>query len=399
MRHATLLIALLWACLAAGQTTLQTGSPADAWPPKQKVPDGWPTLRSFSKNFSHAFSHLDLSVTAGTTGIGVDASTTLNDVLSLRVGYAIMPRFSYRMHFGVEVGDDPETSEAKFNRLSGLLADFTGNKVDNVVDVDGTPTYWNWKLLVDVKPFRNKHWHLTGGLYYGSHEVARAVNAIEDMPSMMAVSIYNNLYNRALNNDLSFELITGASNDDDDDEGGNTKVYLEKLAQKLKDYGKMSIHMGEWAHDVYYDEDEYIVAPEGGIALWSEEENMEVLYPEGTVVCLHHKGDLKHAKGDAYRMTPDENSMVKAWALANRFKPYVGFGYGGRLLKSDPRWEISFDCGAMFWGGVPKIVTHDGTDLVNDVVNVRGKVGDYVEVIKKFKVFPVLNLRITRRLF
>ena len=53
----------------------------------------------------------------------------------------------------------------------------------------------------------------------------------------------------------------------------------------------------------------------------------------------------------------------------------------------------------MFWGGTPKVVTHDGTDLVNDVDNVRGKVGDYVEIIKKFKVFPVLNLRITRRLF
>ena len=96
---------------------------------------------------------------------------------------------------------------------------------------------------------------------------------------------------------------------------------------------------------------------------------------------------------------PDENSMVKAWAYANRIKPYVGFGYGGRLLKKDDSWHVSFDCGAMFWGGVPKVVTHDGTDLVNDVRNIPGKVGDYVDIIKNFHVFPVLNLRLTKRLF
>lgn len=328
----------------------------------------------------HAFNHLDLSLTTGSTGIGFDVSMPVNKVFSLRAGYAIMPHFTHTMHFGVDVGDDPTTSQHKFNRLAGLLEDLTGNKVDNVVDMEGQPTYWNWKLMVDVRPFRNKNWHFTAGIYAGNRQVARAVNAIEDMPSLMAVDIYNNLYNKALSGEPLAVV-------------GDVGVHMpEVMNQKLLDYGRMSIRMGEYSHDVLYPED--VVAGEGGVFIGDE------YYEEGTV--LHKANDpedpMIHA-GDAYRVVPDENSMVKAWAYANRLKPYLGFGYGGRLLKKDPRWRISFDCGAMFWGGTPQIVTHDGTDLVNDVKNVRGKVGDYVNIIKKFKVFPVLNLRITRRLF
>jgi hypothetical protein len=38
-------------------------------------------------------------------------------------------------------------------------------------------------------------------------------------------------------------------------------------------------------------------------------------------------------------------------------------------------------------------------DLANDVEDINGKVGDYVKLIKGVKAFPVLNLRITRRIF
>ncbi len=334
-----------------------------------------PTAAVPTTGIEHAFSHLDLSLTTGTTGIGFDVAMPVNDMLSVRAGYAIMPHLTHTMHFGVEVGDDPTKSQSKFERLSDLLEGFTGYQVDNVIDMNGQPTYWNWKLMVDVKPFRNKHWHLTAGVYYGNRQVAQAVNTIEDMPSLMAVGIYNNLYQLALEDKPLAEV-------------NGTNIFLQyQLSEKILDYGKMSIHIGDYSHDVYYEEDvvttEYVT--EDGFS-----------YP---VEVTHHAGEVMHAKGDAYRLVPDENSMVKAWAYANRWKPYLGFGYGGRLLKNDDRWQVSMDCGAMFWGGTPQVVTHDGTDLVNDVENVRGKVGDYVDIIRKFKVFPVLNLRLTWRLF
>lgn len=319
---------------------------------------------------------IEFSVTAGTTGVGFDVSYPFNNTFSLRGGYAIMPHLNHTMHFGVEVGDDPSRSKAKFDRLSGLLSGFTGYEVDDVVDMVGEPTYWNWKLMVDVKPFRNKHWHFTAGMYYGSRQVAKAVNAMYDMPSLMAVGIYNNLYDKAVNNEPYATV-------------NETSLFLPTVIEdKLKDYGMMSIHIGDYSHDILYEED--VVATETMIVDGN-------IIEEGDII--HHAGDVLHAKGDAYRMVPDENSMVSATAHANRWKPYLGFGYGGCPVKGNERIQLSFDCGAMFWGGTPKIVTHDGTDLVNDVENVRGKVGDYVEIIKQFKVFPVLNLRVSYRLF
>jgi hypothetical protein len=53
----------------------------------------------------------------------------------------------------------------------------------------------------------------------------------------------------------------------------------------------------------------------------------------------------------------------------------------------------------MFWGGTPRIYTHDGTDLSRDVENIGGKVGTYVDIVKAFKVFPVMNVRFTRTIF
>ena len=52
----------------------------------------------------------------------------------------------------------------------------------------------------------------------------------------------------------------------------------------------------------------------------------------------------------------------------------------------------------MFWGGKPKVVTHDGVDLVHDVNNLNGKVKNCVNMIKAFSAYPVINLRISRRL-
>ena len=354
-----------------------------------------------------AFNHLDLSLTTGTTGLGIDVATPIGDYLQLRTGFSFMPHFSHTMHFGVQVGDDPATSQSKFERLSGLLTNFTGNKVDNQVDMLAVPTYWNWNLMVDIKPFRNKHWHFTAGFYLGNRQIGKAYNITEDMPSLMAVGIYNNLYEKA----IYFQPYLNV---------GDQNLMVPDIAiGRFYRWGRMAIHLGEYTHDVYYEEDEHFPAD----GRWAEVDGQWVAVeayreivdwdnPEEvarfdalpwtdktTNDVMHHAGDVKHHKGDAYRMVPDEDSMAKAWAYVNRFKPYLGFGYGGRLMKNDDRWNISFDCGILFWGGKPDIVTHDGTDLVNDVENIGGKVGDYVDFISKFKAFPVLNLRITRRLF
>lgn len=291
--------------------------------------------------------HLDAAVTVGTTGIGVDLAMPIGDVVQLRTGFTYMPRFNQTMHFEIQVGDGSDTEEeqqTKFERLSGLLKEYTGMTVDRKIDMIGQPTMQNFKFLVDVFPFRNKHWHITGGFYWGPSRVAKAVNSLEDATSLVSVAMYNSLYERILN---SYE------NDEPYMTLGSSDLYAtEDLYNRFVSYGRMGVHLGNY---------------------------------KGT--------------NTSYLIEPDENNTVSATVKVNNFKPYLGFGYGGALIKDDDRYQISFDCGVMFWGGAPKIITHDGTDLVNDVENILGKVGDYVSVIKTFKVYPVLSLRISRRIF
>ena len=295
------------------------------------------------------FKHLDASLTVGSTGLGFDLASPMGEYAQLRAGFSFMPHIHYKMNFEVQVGDDASKSKSKFQTLSGLLKDMTGYQVDNSVDMIGVPTYYNFNLLVDVFPFKNnKHWHFTAGFYWGNSKIGKAYNTTEDMPSLVAVGIYNNMYDKAIN----YEPFVTINYNGNPIAITDNPEYQEMLYEKFREYGRMGVWIGNHVSD-----------------------------------------------GSPYIVEPDENSMVKAEVRANAFKPYLGFGYGGRLFKGDDRYKISFDCGAMFWGGTPSILTHDGTDLAKDVEDVKWKVGDYVRLIKGVKAFPVLNVRITRTLF
>lgn len=316
------------------------------------------TLTSQAQNM---FNHLDLGVTLGTTGIGLDAAMPVGDYVKLRTGFEVMPRFNYDMNFGVESFDGTGTSidQSTFNRMAEVLYGLTGFKVDQNVTMKGKPTMWNFKFMVDVYPFKNnKHWHFTAGFHWGPSKIAEAVNAQEDSPSLFAVGMYNHIYDVAYADwvlDIPTPLIetetTGA-------------VYMDPNMEKtILSMGRMGIPIGKYSHDM-----------------------------------TDAQGNI-HKKGETYYMQPNENSMVSVDARTNSFKPYLGVGYEGRLIKGNDNYKIGFDAGVMFWGGTPSIITHDGMDLANDVEDINGKVGDYVKLIKGVKAFPVLNLRITRRIF
>ena len=316
------------------------------------------TLTSQAQNM---FNHLDLGVTLGTTGIGLDAAMPVSGYVKLRTGFEVMPRFNYNMNFGVESFDGTETSidQSTFNRMAEVLYGLTGFKVDQNVTMKGKPTMWNFKFMVDVYPFKNnKHWHFTAGFHWGPSKIAEAVNAQEDSPSLFAVGMYNHIYDVAYADwvlDIPTPLIetetTGA-------------VYMDPSMEKtILSMGRMGIPIGKYSH--------------------------EMTDAQGNI----------HKKGETYYMQPNENSMVSVDARTNSFKPYLGVGYEGRLIKGNDNYKIGFDAGVMFWGGTPSIITHDGTDLVHDVEDINGKVGDYVKLIKGVKVFPVLNLRITHTIF
>lgn len=333
-----------------------------------------PTMGMFAQvngagNTDKWIKNVDASVTLGTTGVGVDVAVPINEIFQVRTGFSFTPRVHATMNFAVQVGDEKESEQVqaeKFNRLADMLEEYTGTRVGNSIDMVGTPTMNNFKLLVDVHPFRNKNWHVTTGFYWGPSKVAKAENAVYDGTSLVAVSMYNNLYERVKNSYENFVPYMTV--------GDQQLVAGKDLYDKFMSYGRMGVTLGE------------------------------------------------RKDGTPFRLEPDANNNVSATIKVNSFKPYLGFGYGGKLFKNSDDYYVSFDAGVLFWGGTPKIMTNDiqkvtftpnedyteavkhvttepGVDLAKDVKNVPGKVGDYVKLLKNFKVYPVVELRLTRRIW
>lgn len=313
--------------------------------------DNW-----FQKN--RVFQNLDVSVTAGTTGIGIDVASKLGDYVQLRAGYEFMPRFKKSIYFPVEVGGQPAKAydangnriETRFDKLSKMLKDMTGFQVEDEIEMVGKPTINNFKLLVDVFPFKqNKHWHFTAGFYWGPSKFAEAENSTQAMSTLLAVSMYNQMYEKCVKNEPMIDI----EGDGTEENPGASITLPYAYRQRIKNYGRMGFHVGD-----------------------------------------------KKDTGERYEMEPDpDDDMVKVQARSNSFKPYLGFGYGGRLLKNRDDWHVSFDAGAMFWGGTPDLITHDGTNLTKDVENISGKVGDWVDLVGGVKFFPVLSVRFTKTIF
>lgn len=318
------------------------------------------------KEIFEAFNHLDIGVTMGSTGLGIDIASPFGKYVQVRTGFEIMPRFEKSLHFDIQsfgYNDNGELQTSQFDKMADRLEALTNYRATPSVEMIGKPTFWNYKLMFDVFPFRNKHWHITAGFHWGPAQIAEAVNSLNDAPSLVAVNIYNNLYEKAESGDPIYNGLALGTD------------WLEN--------GRMGIHVGDYV-------DRYVMKT---VVEYDEYGDFVRSYED---YVLDANGNKIH---EPYRMEPDNNCTVSARVEVNSFRPYLGFGYGGRLLKNDDRYNISFDAGLMFWGGTPAIITHDGTNLSEDVMNIKGKVGDYVDLISGIKAYPVLNLRITRRLF
>ena len=82
---------------------------------------------SSDKSIRKIIKHLDLGVTLGTEGIGLDVAVPVVDnLVNVRAGFTYMPRFDATMHFGFEAGDETmnqEERDQQFDKLSNMLYD------------------------------------------------------------------------------------------------------------------------------------------------------------------------------------------------------------------------------------------------------------------------------------
>ncbi len=333
-------------------------------------------------------NRVDLSASVGTDGIGFDIGMPVNDYVQVRAGASFMPHIKRSINFETVIGEtDPSlTAEEnrarmteRFDALTDMMGSFTTSSIGQGVNAYSEPTFNNFKLLVDIFPFKdNRHWHITAGFYLGNSRVSKVYNKAADMTTLLGITVYNRMYRDALSEEPLLDY------------NGNYIYLPGSFTDRIIEYGEMGILVGEYSHDIYADED----------ILWDytayDPITGDILHEEGEV--RYAKGDLIHRKGDEYRITPDGDNMLKATAKTNSFRPYLGVGYSTSITK-DNRTAIAVDAGMLLWGGAPEITMHDGTNVLKDLQNLRGKFADYADRMSRLKVYPVISLRITRRLF
>lgn len=291
---------------------------------------------------SNIFHHLGVGVSLGTTGIGIDLSTHVTDHFRIRAGVDYTPHISFPMSFSLQSYTDGGVNSGNFEKLQKYMKRLTGTDVDDKIEMNGKPTMTNFKFLVDVYPWVDMGWRFTAGFYVGSRKVAKAVNTMGEMPSLLAVNIYNNFYDYIMSDAAIEEPFYGDNYLD--------PYLVDELREDLQEQGYMGIHVGDFKD------------------------------------------------GKPYMMQHDSDGMVKVNAFVNSFKPYLALGYTGTLDKAK-RFKIDVDCGMLMWGGSPTLITHDGVDLTTQVKDIKGKPGDYVKLMKSFKVYPVVSVRFAYKIF
>lgn len=296
-----------------------------------------------SMNEHNVFNTIEIGANIGTTGLGLELASPMTEWTKLRVGFDWMPPFTIPMNFSMDSYVGGQVND-KFDKIQNIMYDMTGMSIDKKIEMESKPTMTTMRVLVDVYPFKdNNHWHFTAGFFYGGNSVGKSLNKMEEMPSLLALNMYDRMYQSVTSEDFIDNIIDNPIFND---------IYLDpEIAIELQDQflslGRLGVHVGDFKD------------------------------------------------GIPYMMMPDKDGTVSAKAKVNRFRPYVGFGYGGALT-SDGKWQVSFDAGVQFWGGTPKVTTHDGT-VLNDLDNLRGKVGDYMNLMKAIPVYPTIDFRISYR--
>ncbi|MDE6342341.1 MAG: hypothetical protein K2K93_08490 [Muribaculaceae bacterium] len=298
----------------------------------------------FSKMKSrNILSSLEIAANIGTTGLGLEVASPVTDMAKIRLGFDGMPHFTQRLEFGVENHIDNQPG-GNFDRINDLMSKQTGYEAGRSITLEAKPSMETFRCLIDIYPFKtNRHWHVTAGFFLGGNSIGNAINTREDMATLMTIKMYGALY---------------------DD------VTSEDFVRNPQNYPLF----GMFTFDTYTAarlQRDMLATGQLGI----------------------YAGDRKD--GTSCFLMPDNEGLVRMKTKVNRFRPYIGVGYGGSL-SADGRWQASFDAGVQFWGGTPKLTAEDGT-VINDLTNLSKATKSYIDLLEMIPVFPTLAFRISYR--
>ena len=160
----------------------------------QYVPAVNPPKYDKVQHWGGAFQHLDVMVSLGTTGIGVEALTPIGENWRLRGGVTYLPWFSKTMTTDVYVGKD----QSHFNDVSELMQQWKGYRMLKQVKMSGMLSMFNAKILVDYFPLDdNKKFRVSAGLFWGPARIANITPDSRYTSTLTTIAAYNQLYDSA----------------------------------------------------------------------------------------------------------------------------------------------------------------------------------------------------------
>lgn len=305
--------------------------------------NSWNSIKNWCDD-NKVLNSLDLGLSLGTMGIGLEIKTPVTKWVDLRAGIDWIPSFNVPLSFDLNTYSEGIPT-GNFHDVANMLYEMTGIEMDETVHMNGKGSMTNFKFMLDIFPVPdNRHWHITAGFYWGTSMIAKAYNTYDEKPTLVGLNIYNRAYEYFTNLESIYDVPLGGGNYMDPE-------LVEKLQNRFREYGRMGIHIGDFKD------------------------------------------------GRPYIMDPAPDGSISAKAYVNHFKPYLGAGFNTDLDRNG-KWHLGIDLGAVFWGGAPKIINHDyntGKDInfTKDLVNLRGKVGEYVKACKSIPVYPLVAFRIS----
>ena len=93
----------------------------------------------------------------------------------------------------------------------------------------------------------------------------------------------------------------------------------------------------------------------------------------------------------------DQDGIAKATIKVNKFRPYVGIGFGRSVPRK--RIGVSGDLGVMFWGKPKLYEKQTGMDLEVTKSDLGSDSDKYFDIMSKITVYPTLTIRICGRIF
>ncbi|MBR6141935.1 MAG: hypothetical protein IKQ37_09295 [Bacteroidaceae bacterium] len=354
-------------------------------------------------NEKDILNHIDVGVNAGTMGIGVDVAVPVGKYVRVRAGYNYMPRFCIHSDFSVQTSNgggiggsiqkfinkkdkiydkleqyNIDITDPGFSQQKACLDKITNGSLQlkDYVTMGLKPNLHQFKFLVDVMPFKNnKHWSFTAGFFVGPSDMAEACNLDSETALLEAVDAYNDFYIKYISSGKDI----GFGNDNSPVSG-----EIPEITKVLTDNGIAGFKLGQFKD------------------------------------------------GDQAIMVPGKGGVARAEMRVNKVRPYFGIGYNTALSKNE-KWKLTVDAGVMILGkpgvyvnNVYKINTSlidtaneyydiirpnaDWTDyvvdmplqnvnMVTDLHNISGKVGDMAKTLSKFKAYPNISVSVSYRIF